>query len=435
MECVWLAEATYKPLLFKIYEARNVRRWLRVVSSACALGPALRSRQRLHRSLQKVVVVKYSVLIPTRNGGPFLKNVMSSVLDQDYSDLELIISDNANIDDTAQIVASFAGDNRVKSLRLNDCVPVTDNWNNAFRASAGEYILMLGDDDYLLPGYFTWMDALLDRHSNPDCVLHNAWSYVAPGSISGDPRSYYNESHFCFSKEMQIEMPISRSMRTKLVRDMFHWKIGIPLNMQTALISRRASRLVEGGFFQPPFPDHYALSSLLLGAERWVFSPEKPLVVGISPKSFGHFVYSNHQSDGLAYLGIDVGFSGELPGNPLINGIYVWLEMLRSRYPAELSGVKVDRSGYVRRQFFAWAMQLRLGTLAWAGFLANLRLLGIRDWLGLCLSVFDPASWQRLLRRNSGASAAEAQLHGLKSLDDVDNIQAFAAWLARYRLT
>ena len=39
-----------------------------------------------------------------------------------------------------------------------------------------------------------------------------------------------------------------------------------------------------------------------------MFSPEK-LVVGVSPKSFGHYVYSNQQSTGLAYLGIEANFA------------------------------------------------------------------------------------------------------------------------------
>ena len=34
-------------------------------------------------------------------------------------------------------------------------------------------------DDYLLPNYFQHMNGILARHQNPDCVVHNAYSYVA----------------------------------------------------------------------------------------------------------------------------------------------------------------------------------------------------------------------------------------------------------------
>ena len=43
--------------------------------------------------------MKFSVLLPTRNGGDFLKNTIRSILEQDHDDFELVISDNANTDD------------------------------------------------------------------------------------------------------------------------------------------------------------------------------------------------------------------------------------------------------------------------------------------------------------------------------------------------
>ncbi len=61
--------------------------------------------------------MKFSVLLPTRNGGPFLANCIRSILDQGYDDLELAISDNANTDKTPQIIRAFSGDPRVMILR------------------------------------------------------------------------------------------------------------------------------------------------------------------------------------------------------------------------------------------------------------------------------------------------------------------------------
>src|SRR5688572_20083702 len=98
--------------------------------------------------------MKFSVLLPTRNGGPYLENCIHSILGQGYDDLELIISDNANTDKTPEIIAQYAADPRVKILRLEEPISVTDNWNNALFSASGDYIMMMGDDDLLLPGYF-----------------------------------------------------------------------------------------------------------------------------------------------------------------------------------------------------------------------------------------------------------------------------------------
>ena len=42
--------------------------------------------------------MKFSVLLPTRNGAKYLKSCIDSVLSQDYRDMELIVFDNANTD-------------------------------------------------------------------------------------------------------------------------------------------------------------------------------------------------------------------------------------------------------------------------------------------------------------------------------------------------
>ena len=52
--------------------------------------------------------MKFSVLLPTRNGGKYLKSCIESVLSQDYKDMELIVFDNANTDNTAEVVNSYS---------------------------------------------------------------------------------------------------------------------------------------------------------------------------------------------------------------------------------------------------------------------------------------------------------------------------------------
>ena len=375
--------------------------------------------------------MRYSVLLPTRNGGKFLRGCIESILSQDHDDFELVISDNANTDETPAIVEQYRGDPRVRAIRLDEPVPVTDNWNAAYRASSGDYVLMMGDDDFLLPGYFRKMDALLERHAWPDCVLYNGFSFVAPGSVADDPRSYYSPYHFAFDPELREEKELSRDEQLGIVRDMFRWTSRIPLNMQTTLVARRAAERIEGGFFQPPFPDHYALNAMLAMGCRWLFTPERLVVVGVSPKSFGHYVYSGKQDSGLAYLGIDPEFPGELPGSPLLNGQHMWLNRLLEHFPTELKGVAVDRAGYVRRQIYNWLLQKRFGRIGWPGLARRFALLSAADWARLGLTLFDTESWQRLYAIVAARNgAAQTQIGRLRPLDDVADIAGFSRWLS-----
>ena len=373
--------------------------------------------------------MRYSVLLPTRNGGPFLRNCIRSILSQDYDDFELVISDNANTDETPEIIAELRDHPKVKAIRLDQPVPVTDNWTAAYTASTGDYTLMMGDDDYLLPDYFRTMDAILERHSFPDCVLYNGYSYVAPGSIEDAPGSFYTPQYFTLGPDMQREAELSSEQKRGIVRDMFRWKVRIPLNMQTTLVGRRAADRIEGGFYQPPFPDHYALNSLLLMDARWVVSPEQLVIVGVSPKSFGHYAYSGKEASGLSYLGIEPTFPGELPGSPLLNGMHVWLDRLKAGFPNETRAMEIDRARYVQRQVYQWLLETGLGRMSTTGLFQRLRLLSPRDWLGLGRGFVDRQNWGRLysvLARGFGA--AQVRWNSLRPTDAKD-IADFASRL------
>jgi len=373
--------------------------------------------------------MNFSVLLPTRNGGPYLKDCIESILNGLPDDSELIISDNANIDETAEVISIYLKHPRIKVCRSDEILSVTDNWNNALKAAEGKYVLMMGDDDLLLPGYFDCMLEAINRFDNPDCILYNAYGYIAPGSMSNSSLSYYREEIFKFDHHFLQERELEKDERKKILLNMFKFKVGIPLNMQTILVKRSIFESI-GGKFLPPFPDHYALNAMLLEAKKWVYVPLKPVIVGMSPKSFGHFVYSNQQGSGLNYLGINPKFDGRLPGNELLNGMHVWLQMLKENFP-ELNHVSIDRRQYVRRQVYAWLLQFRLSSINLHQLFSNLRLLGIKDWLGLMLSIFDSKSWIRFLKMGMISNRESAQVSQVKALTNIGTIQEFANWLSR----
>jgi len=378
--------------------------------------------------------MKFSVLLPTRNGGEYLKNCITSILGESYQDMELVVSDNANTDGTQEILKSFSSDRRLKVVRLTNPVPVTENWNNALLASKGDYILMMGDDDSLLPGYFNRMEEILKKYNNPDCVTYNAYSYMAPYSIGQDKQSYYKDPFYSFGVEFGVEKLIPKDERFLIVRDMFRFHNRIPLNMQTTLMSRVAMNQIRGGAFQPPFPDHYAINSLLLMAKSWVFIPEKLLVVGVSSKSFGHFAYDNKQEEGKKYLGINSDFKGQLPGSDMNNCMYMWLLLLKANYPELLKKVKISRCRYVRHQVYAWFMQYRAGVLPLRDLMMRFLRLNIFDWFYLWFTIFDQRSWERcfaIFTRGRKTAQIQKLWTGAVCLENVSNINEFAGWISK----
>ena len=375
---------------------------------------------------------KFSVLLPTRNGGAYLRTCINSVLGQRNSDIELVVSDNANTDETVAVLKEFAGDNRLRIVRHSTVKSVTDNWMSALEASSGEYILTIGDDDYVLPGYFQEMDAALRRHQWPECVAYNGYSYVFPNSMKGAEVSYFADPHFHFDAALK-EGDLSAPYRRKLVSDMFRFEVRYPLNVQLTTFSRTAMRRIPAPFFRQPFPDHFAINSLLLTASTFVYLPAQLVVIGLSPKSFGHFAYGGNQVVGMTYLGSTSDFEDRLEGSELLNSMHAWLGLLLETYPADLRGIEIDRSAYVRRQVAFSLLQLRQGAISAGELLGRSRKLRATDWLRLIGTVGDTAAWRRIPRLTAfaGGDRPRQHWHGLRPLPEVSDIGEFAAWAAR----
>lgn len=373
--------------------------------------------------------MKLSVLLPTRNGAAYLADCVKAVLDQPGDDLELVVSDNANDDGTSEILAGFSADPRLHVIRTEEVVGVTDNWLRAYHAANGDHVLMLGDDDLLLPGAVARLRQLLDAEPGLQCLTYNAYSFVFPNAMAGVSAGRYAERHFTFDDSFRDGELLDAAVRRTIVRDMYRFRPRIPLNMQTTVFARSLADAIPGGVFQEPFPDHFALNAMLLLAERWRFADERLVVIGVSPKSFGHYVYSSRSTLGLSYLGIHTEFAGWLPGNELLSAMYIWLERLKRTFPRELDDIEVSRGDYAVRQLWALVQQRRLGALRAGELVSALRRVPARDWVAAAVTASDPELLGKAVRRLHRGRKNRADLlwEGLEPLQAGTSITSFAA--------
>lgn len=111
----------------------------------------------------------FSILLPSRNRLELLKHAVDSVLAQNERNLEIIISDNDSSENYIDYVRTITSV-PVRYIRGDSPISVTDNWNRALKAATGDYIVMLGDDDALTPGFIQRMSDIIEAHSHPDVV-------------------------------------------------------------------------------------------------------------------------------------------------------------------------------------------------------------------------------------------------------------------------
>jgi glycosyltransferase involved in cell wall biosynthesis len=91
---------------------------------------------------------KVSIGLPIYNGEKYLSASLISLLDQSFTDFEIVISDNASTDRSAEIVREFAkSDPRIRYYRNETNIGLTPNHNRVFELSSGEFFKWASHDD------------------------------------------------------------------------------------------------------------------------------------------------------------------------------------------------------------------------------------------------------------------------------------------------
>ncbi|MGI9534413.1 MAG: glycosyltransferase family 2 protein [Thermodesulfobacteriota bacterium] len=113
---------------------------------------------------------KVSIGLPVYNAENYIQKALDSILAQDYTDFELIISDNASNDRTEQICRAYAKkDERIRYYRNNINYGASKNFNNVFELAKGSYFKWAAHDDLIAPDYLSKCVEVLE--TDPSIVL------------------------------------------------------------------------------------------------------------------------------------------------------------------------------------------------------------------------------------------------------------------------
>lgn len=121
-----------------------------------------------------------SIGLPVYNGEKVIARAIKSLLGQTFSGFELIISDNASNDATADICKSYAAiDDRIKYVRQPNNIGSVGNFRFVLDQSVGEYFMWAADDDVRTPGFIAANLEILDQ--DPACAFSSS-----PNCFEGD---------------------------------------------------------------------------------------------------------------------------------------------------------------------------------------------------------------------------------------------------------
>ena len=108
---------------------------------------------------------KYSIILPVRNGGEYVKACVNSILSQTINNFNLEILDNCSTDGTYEWVSSL-NDNRIRLYRSERSLPIEGNWARMLAIPKNEYMTFLGHDDLLDINFLEVMENLIGNHPN-----------------------------------------------------------------------------------------------------------------------------------------------------------------------------------------------------------------------------------------------------------------------------
>ncbi len=121
---------------------------------------------------------KVSIIIPTYNRTKYLKKAIDSALEQDYQNLEILISDNASSNYTIDIIKQYSNNRKIACIFNKKNLGMVKNWRNAlYQHVTGEWFLILSDDDYLIDCSYISKAVELIR-DYPELVLVYASGYL-----------------------------------------------------------------------------------------------------------------------------------------------------------------------------------------------------------------------------------------------------------------
>lgn len=128
-----------------------------------------------------------SVIIPCYNAELYIRDAVNSVLNQTYSNIEIVCVNDGSTDNSAQIIKEYA-DKYKNILFFNEKINrgVCYSRNLGIEASRGEYILLLDADDKIEPGYVEENVNILN-----DMVVNHEKNFTVKNKLMFRKRDYF----------------------------------------------------------------------------------------------------------------------------------------------------------------------------------------------------------------------------------------------------
>ena len=171
--------------------------------------------------------VTISVIMPVYNAEKHINKSIKSVLDQSYTDFELIIIDDGSTDSSGKLCDNYAvSDSRIKVIH-QDNGGVSKARNTGMEVAKGKYILFLDADDEMDPNLMEDNMKLINK-LNPDVLIFSFRYILSDRSVDnrikqeepffGDNKKFFKERLETVVENELMNAPWNKIIRSELIK-------------------------------------------------------------------------------------------------------------------------------------------------------------------------------------------------------------------------
>lgn len=228
---------------------------------------------------------RLSICVPSRNRQYYFQETIRALTGNLRSDIQFVFADNS--DDAGEMerfMEPLRGDPRIVFLPpAGTALSMMDNWERCVAAATGDWVTVIGDDDYVDPNVLDIINRVEVTDAEVDVFAWGRLSYNWP-------------SHRPQPCNIMLRMGtgIHRIERDTLLRAMFQWEgadvsPNCPFCIYHGAISRRAidelKRRFDGKVFQYPTVDYENAIKMLFVARGFIYIERAMSILGACPQS------------------------------------------------------------------------------------------------------------------------------------------------------
>ena len=226
--------------------------------------------------------VRLTIVLPTRERSDTLYHALRTCVEQQYEQLEIIVSDNASQDATREVVHSFA-DPRIRYVNTGKRVSMSENWEYALSFVQGEYVTFLGDDDGFVPGAIAEIAQKIAELGPIEALAWEKGDYSWPDHI--DP-AIANLLNIPLAHSLKM-VDAAQQLQTVVEGRANYLTLPCLYNSFVRMDVIRAAMAQSGRFFCSVNPDIYSGVALACVMHHYCFVAYPYIIAGNSRHSTG----------------------------------------------------------------------------------------------------------------------------------------------------